>query len=126
LGRARRGKPGPFFGDIDGRIGTYDVNATTNFNLIPSTGGSFPGGSSYSQTGVKIYEIGGAVGYRLGSNLEFRIGYREIHIPDALFANDYAVASTAQSNQNIVPTPRPLNIQMATAGVRVMSGGGQP
>lgn len=116
-------EPGPFFGDVDIRAGSYSVSAVTNSDVVPSIGGSFPGGSSYSQTGVKMYEYGGALGYRLGYNLEFRVGYRYMSIPDALFASDYAAASTAQGSQNIVPNPRALNIQMVTAGMRFMLGG---
>jgi hypothetical protein len=116
-------EPGPFFGDIDARVGSFNVSATTNFNLLPSTGGSFPAGSSYSQNNSRIYEVGGAVGYRFGSNLEIRAGYRALVVPNALFASDYAAASTAQNSQAIVPNPRRLTVQMATIGARFILGG---
>ena len=117
---------GPFFGDVDARIGWYKVTATTNFSLVPSTGGFFGGGSTFSQDNSRIYELGAAVGYQFWSNFEIRVGYRFIAVPDALFASDYVAASTALSSQNLAPNPRLLTIHMATIGARVMFGGNSP
>jgi hypothetical protein len=111
--------PIPFFVDVDARIGSFHTNAITGFNLLPSTGGSFPGGASFASSGSQTYEIGVAVGYRISPNAEIRVGFRRLSIADALFANDYAAAALAQHSQSIVPGAQRLNIDMATIGSRL-------
>jgi hypothetical protein len=113
-------QPGPFFADVDGRIGYYHVSATTNFLLAPSTGGTFTGGSTFSRSNSMIYELGATLGYQVTRNWEVRVGYRFISIADALTANDYAAAATAASTQAVVPNTRRLDLNMATIGTRIV------
>jgi opacity protein-like surface antigen len=119
LGPGTTWQPGPFYFDVDGRIGLFQVSADTAFNLLPSTGGSFPAGASFSKNNSLIYELGATLGYQLTPNWDVHVGYRWLSIADALFAGDYAVAANAQSSQNIVPNTRRFNLQMGTIGTRV-------
>jgi opacity protein-like surface antigen len=119
LGPGTTWQPGPFFVDVDGRVGYYHVTANSSFLLTPSTGGQFTGGAPFAHNSF-IYEAGVALGYRIVPNWEVRVGYRYISIADALFAADYAVAATAQSSQAIVPNTRRLELHMATVGTRLV------
>ena len=112
-------QPGPFFADIDGRIGYYRVSANTDFTLVPSTGGLFTGGNIFTRHG-SIYEAGVTLGYQVTPNWEVRAGYRFLSIEDGLFVADYVVASTANSTQAAVPAPRRLDLHMATVGTRLI------
>jgi hypothetical protein len=112
-------QPGPFFADVDARIGFMSVKANTVFALLPSTGGLFTGGAAFSSKST-MYELGATLGYRILPNWEVRAGYRFISIEDGLTANDYAIAATSQSSQNIVPGTRRLDMHMGTIGTRVM------
>jgi len=112
-------QPGGFFGDIDARVGYYNVKGDSIFSLLPSTGGSFNGGATYSANALG-YELGATFGYRISPNIELRAGYRYLSIENVLFANDYFAQATANATQNANPSPRNLTMQMATFGTRIM------
>lgn len=118
IGRGTTWQPGPFYVDLDGRAGLYRVRANPDFNLLPSTGGSFPAGTSFSKSSSPIYEVGATVGYEITSNWDIHLGYRLISIQDAMSANGYAISSTANSSQTAVPNRERLNLNMFTIGTR--------
>jgi opacity protein-like surface antigen len=120
LGPGTTWQPGPFFFDVDGRIGIYKVNADVLFNLIPSTGGSFPSGTTFSKSNSMIYELGATLGYQITPNWDVHVGYRLLSITDALFANDYAARATALATAAAAPDTRRFNLNMVTIGTRVM------
>jgi hypothetical protein len=113
-------QPGPFYLDIDGRIGLYHLDRKTDFVLLPSTGGSFTGGASASKSTSPIFELGATLGYQILPNWDIHAGYRFISVRDAINAGDYAVAATAASSQAVVPDARGLNLHMVTVGTKVM------
>jgi hypothetical protein len=113
-------QPGPFYLDLDGRIGLFHYKADTDFSLLPSTGGSFTGGASSSKSNSPIVELGATLGYQITPNWDIHAGYRFISVRDAIMAGDYAVTATAQSSQNIVPDARGLSLHLVTIGTKVM------
>jgi hypothetical protein len=112
--------PWPVFADVDARIGDFNVSGSNKFGFYPSPGGSFLGGSSFSREGQVIYELGASLGYQLTQNIEIRAGYRFLAIPDAPFAADYAIAATSAYSASVAPSPRTLDLQMVTLGLRMM------
>ncbi len=119
LGPGTTWQPGPFFFDLDARVGLFHVSADSAFLLLPSTGGGFPGGSSFSKNTSLISEFGATLGYQLTPNWDIHTGYRLLIAQNVVTANDYAIAATAQSTQSAVPSGRQMNMNMFTVGTRL-------
>lgn len=118
LGPGTSWQPGPFFFDLDARVGLFHVSADSAFALLPSTGGSFTGGSSFSKNASVISEFGATVGYQFTPNWDIHAGYRLLIAQNVVTANDYAVAATAQSTQSAVPSGHQMTMNMFTVGTR--------
>ena len=102
--------------NLDVRGGALFEKNTDSFNLLPSTGGSFPGGGGASKTSSFI-EAGAVIGHRLG-HYSLEAGYRIFYVDEIPDGTGYAAAALASFGQSMPPTYHNLVVQTVTLGVK--------
>ncbi len=109
---------GPFSIDAVFKAGVFANSVDNNFNLLPSTGGSFPGGATGTATSF-LGEIDLMAMYRFTAHLALQGGYQVLWLDRLSLATDEAATATANSTQNGLTTTGDLFAYGATAGVVV-------
>jgi hypothetical protein len=100
------------------KAGAFGNTANNNFNLLPTTGGSFPGGASGTQASF-VGEINVMASYAITSHLGVYGGYQLLWIDRVALAADQAAAATANHTQNAIGINGDLLFNGFTGGLTV-------
>jgi hypothetical protein len=107
---------GPFSLNCGFEAGVYNNSASNSFNLLPTTGGSFPGGALGRQTAF-VGEIDVTAVYQLTRHIALQGGYRMLWADGLALATDQAAVATANGTQNGLTTTGNVFYNGATADI---------
>jgi hypothetical protein len=107
---------GPLSIDAVFKAGIYANSADNNFNLLPSTGGSFPGGATGTAASF-VGEIDIMATYAFSSHISLQGGYQMLWIDRLALGTDEAAAATLNHTQDAISATGDIFAYGATAGI---------
>lgn len=109
---------GPLSIDAVFKAGVFANSADNNFDLLPSTGGSFPGGETGTAASF-VGEIDVMATYAITNHISLQGGYQMLWIDRLALATDQAAAATLDHTQDGLTTTGDIFAYGATAGIEI-------
>jgi hypothetical protein len=110
---------GPLSVDASLKGGVYGNDASNAFNLLPSTGGSFPGGSDDSDVAF-VGDVNLTGTYELTRHVGLYGGYQLLWVDGVALGSEQLATSTAVSSQTVINTSGDVFYHGATTGLEIV------
>lgn len=107
---------GPLSIDAVLKAGVFANSADNNFDLLPTTGGSFPGGATGTATSF-VGEIDVMATYAVCSHISLQGGYQLLWIDRLALGTEEAAAATLNGTQDAISATGRIFASGATAGI---------